>query len=186
VPDPLEALADFPDRLRTASWFSMVGDPLTVAERTDAADYLNPLGFANVALSEITSWEAAETCIKATDWETEWWDAEEKRRAALLVQAEERFGKLTMLEALTSISEQVSDRVHGAAALAATGGGIADQGLTRAAAGAATMACYHAAVEAAASTAANTTNGKPFAAKFRLFAAGHWPLCVRGATFYVF
>lgn len=186
--NPVEALADFPDRLRTASWFSMVGDPLTAAERTDAADYLTPLGFSDVALSEIASWDAAESCIKATDWEADWWDAEENRRATLLAQAEERFGKLTMLEALTGISEQVSDRVHGAAALAATAGGVADQGLTRAAAGAATMACYHAAVETAAgaSTGTGTGNGNPFAAKFRLFAAGHWPLCVRGGTFYVF
>lgn len=126
--DPVEALADFPDRLRTASWFSMVGDPLTAAERTDAADYLKPLGFPDVALAEIASWGDAESCIKATDWETGWWDAEESRRATLLTQAEERFGKATMLEALTAISEQVSDRVHGAAALAATGGGVADQG----------------------------------------------------------
>ncbi|MEE8443834.1 MAG: hypothetical protein V3S44_00695 [Alphaproteobacteria bacterium] len=179
---PLEALADFPGRLRTASWFSMIGEPLTAAERADTADYLKPLGFPDVALAEVASWRAAENCIKATDWEADWWDAEDRWRATLLARAEERFGKLTMLEALTAISEQVSDMVHGAAALAATGGGVADQGLTRAAAGAATMACHQAAVEAAADIA----NGKPFAAKFRLFAAGHWPLCVRGATFYVF
>jgi hypothetical protein len=184
VSDPVEALADFPARLRTASWFSMVGEPLTAAERTDAADYLNPLGFSAIALAEIASWRAAESCIKATDWEAGWWDAEEKRRANFLAQAEERFGKMTMLEALTAISEQVSDVVHGAAALAATGSGVADQGLTRAAAGAATMACYQAAVEAAAG--ADGDGGNPFAAKFRLFAAGHWPLCVRGGTFYIF
>lgn len=29
MPGPVEALADFPGRLRTASWFSMIGEPLT-------------------------------------------------------------------------------------------------------------------------------------------------------------
>jgi hypothetical protein len=87
-----------------------------------------------------------------------------------------------ILEALTEISVQVSDTVHGAAAVAATRGGVADAGLIRAAAGAATMACYQAAVGIAAELA----NDTPFIAQYRLFEAGHWPLCVRGPVFYIF
>lgn len=112
------ALATFADRLGSASWFSMIGEPLTPAEQTDAAHYMSCLGLDDVATQDIASWEAAETCIKSTDWNSGWWDAEDRLRVDLLERAEQRFGKLATLEALSGISEQVSDVVHGAAAVA--------------------------------------------------------------------
>ena len=93
---------------------------------------------------------------------------------------------MALTRALTDLSDKVSDVVHGAAAVAASRGGVADQGLTRSAAGAATMSAYQAAVEKAANDTANVADGHAFAAKFRLFEAGHWPLCVRAGTFYIF
>jgi len=179
---PVPALDEFSSRLGTASWFSVIGEALTPTEHTDATSYMTSLGLTDVATSEIASWGDAEACIKATEWNNAWWDAEDRLRLSLLERAEERFGKTAMLEALTVLSEQVSDVVHGAAAVAATRHGVADPGLIRAAAGAATMACYQAAV----GIAADLANDNPFMAKYRLFEAGHWPLCVRGAVFYVF
>lgn len=178
----LPALSDFAGRLAAASWFSMVGDPLTEAERTDATAYLASLGLSDAATEEIATWAGAEGCIKAADWDSGWWDAEERLRQSLLTRAQARHGENFMLDALTQISEQVSGVVHGAAAVAAARGGVADAGLIRAAAGAATMACYQAAV----GIAADLANGNPFIAKYRLFEAGHWPLCVRGQSFYIF
>ena len=35
-------------------------------------------------------------------------------------------------------------------------------------------------------TPAEVANDNPFIAKYRLFEAGHWPLCVRGQAFYIF
>ncbi len=176
------ALAELAGRLGTASWFSVIGEALTPAENADAATYINALGLTDVATSEISSWRDAESCIKATDWDSGWWDAEERLRLSLLERAQERYDEAMILEALTEISVQVSDTVHGAAAVAATRGGVADAGLIRAAAGAATMACYQAAVGIAAELA----NDNPFIAKYRLFEAGQWPLCVRGPVFYIF
>jgi hypothetical protein len=176
------ALAEFADRLGAASWFSVIGEVLTPAEHADAAGYVMSLGLKEVETSEISAWRDAEACIKATDWDSRWWDAEERLRQELLERAQERHGEAVMLEALTEISEQVSDTVHGAAAVAAARDGVADAGLIRAAAGAATMACYQAAV----GVAADLANDNPFIAKYRLFEAGHWPLCVRGAAFYIF
>lgn len=178
------ALSDFANRIASASWFSVVGAALTPTEHADAAGYVSSLSLADVTPREIGSWGDAETCIKAADWRNDWWEAEDRLRLALLQQAEQQHGKTAMLDTLTGISEQVSDVVHGAAAVAATRSNIADSGLIRAAAGAATMACYQAAVEIAAGPA--NDNGTPFLAKYRLFEAGHWPLCVRGSTFYVF
>ncbi len=160
----------------------MIGEALTAAEQSDAASYVSGLGMADAATQEVASWGDAEACIKATDWNSDWWDAEDRLRLDLLERAEQQLGKAAALEALTGISEQVSDVVHGAAAVAAARDGVADAGLIRAAAGAATMACYQAAVEVAADPA----NDNPFIAKYRLFEAGHWPLCVRGTVFYVF
>ena len=180
------ALTEFAGRLGTASWFSVVGETLTSAELADTASYMTGLELTDVTTREVASWGDAEMCIKATDWNNAWWDAEDRLRLSLLEQAEERFGDTVVLEALTGISEQVSDVVHGAAAIAATRSGIADQGLTRAAAGAATMACYQAAVSIAGHTEGDLANDDPFIAKYRLFEGGHWPLCVRGAAFYVF
>ena len=176
------ALAEFADRLGAASWFSVIGEALSPAEHADAAGYIMSLGLNNVEASEISSWGDAEACIKATDWDSGWWDAEERLRHSLLERAQECYGEAVMLQALTDISEQVSDTVHGAAAVAAARSGVADAGLIRAAAGAATMACYQAAV----GIAADLANDNPFIAKYRLFEAGHWPLCVRGAAFYIF
>jgi hypothetical protein len=176
------ALADFPRRVRAASWFSMVGSPLSDAERADVDAYVAPLGLSPLDIAEVSTWQDAEACIKQTDWDERWWHAEDERRKSLLARAEDALGELELTRALTDLSDKVSDVVHGAAAVAASRGGVADQGLTRSAAGAATMAAYQAAVEATA----NVANGHPFAAKFRLFEAGHWPLCVRNGTFYVF
>ncbi|MEK9966600.1 MAG: hypothetical protein VW582_09595 [Rhodospirillaceae bacterium] len=185
--DAVAALADFRQRLRMASWFSFVGTPLSDAERADISEYTESLGLGPLPVTELGDWRAAEDCIKQTDWDTGWWNAEEERRQALLSRAEARVGDMALTRALTELSEKASDIVHGAAAIAASRGGVADQGLTRSAAGAATMSAYQAAVEkAAAPDAANDNQGLPFAAKFRLFEAGHWPLCVRGGTIYVF
>jgi hypothetical protein len=181
-PSAVPELVQFAGRLGTASWFSVIGETLTPTENADAASYLAYLGLADVATNEIASWGDAEACIKASDWNSGWWDAEDDLRLTLLERAEERLGKFAVLEALTGLTEQVSDVVHGAAAVAAARGGIADPGLIRAAAGAATMACYQAAV----GIAAKPGNDNPFMAKYRLFEAGHWPLCVRGTVFYVF
>lgn len=176
------ALDQFSHRLGTASWFAVLGEALTPAERADVDSYLGGLGLAAMAPSELGSWEAAETCIKARDWDSAWWDAEERVRRTLLERAQARHGEAATLAALSEISEQVSDTVHGAAAVAAARGGVADAGLIRAAAGAATMACYQAAV----GLAADCANDNPFLAKYRLFEAGHWPLAARGGTFYIF
>ena len=185
--DPVAALADFPQRLRMASWFSFVGTPLSDAEREDVEEYTQALGLGSLELSELGDWRSVEACIKQTDWDADWWQAEEDRRKLLLDQATAKVGDMALTRALTDLSDKVSDIVHGAAAVAASRGGVADQGLTRSAAGAATMSAYQAAVEKAADVdVTKKTGGHAFAAKFRLFEAGHWPLCVRAGTFYIF
>ena len=175
-------LSQFANRLNLASWFSVIGQKLTPVEYTDAQNYISGIGLKNTMISQITSWEKAESCIKAEDWDKDWWSAEDLLRKKLVTNAEQRFQKSEWLSSLTSITEQVSSVIHGAAAIAAARGNIANPGLIRSAAGSATMACYQAGLE----IAANQQKNSPFIAKYRILEAGHWPLCVRNSVFYVF
>ena len=143
-------LSQFASRLNFASWFSVIGQKLTPVEYTDAQSYISGIGLKNTIISQVTSWEKAESCIKAEDWSKDWWSAEEQLRKTLLNNAEKRFQKSELLSSLTSITEQVSGVIHGAAAIAAARSNIANPGLIRSAAGSATMACYHAGLEIAA------------------------------------
>jgi hypothetical protein len=70
----------------------------------------------------------------------------------------------------------------GAAAVAAARAGMADPSVTRVAAGAASQACD----QAALALAAGADGHHPFAAKYRLFLAGRWPLGVVGSRGFVF
>jgi hypothetical protein len=83
---------------------------------------------------------------------------------------------------LTRIARLASDRLQGAASVAMARDALADAGLAKSAAGAASIAVNQAALAAAA----DAPTDHPFAAKFRLFEAGHWPLGVYAGTLYVF
>ena len=186
-------LDEFARRCRHASWFAMAGEALAEGERADMAAYLDALGLGAARIEDVAGWAEAEAEIKRRDWDPRWWEGEEARRRALSQAAQARWGERALLAALTGLIEEVSGTVHGAAAVAATRGGSADSGLIRAAAGAATMAAHQAAIEAAAGEAADAgtggsllrDGGRPFAAKFRLFEGGHWPLCLRDGAFFV-
>ena len=87
-----------------------------------------------------------------------------------------------MVIALTHVSSTASELVVEAALRAAARSGTTDEGLVRAAAGAAAQACYQAALVLAA-------EGEPehaFALKFRLFESGRWPLGIVRNTFHLF
>lgn len=179
----LRAVSNFAKLLKTASWFSVIGMPLSEDERSEALDYLNALGFPDAGIGEITDWEDAEEAARNPDWNTGWWEAEEQLRAALVHQAIELIGdEETLLVALTHVTSTASDVVHGAAAVAASRFGLADEGLIRAAAGAATQSAYQAALV----LAAGEDESHAFSAKFRLFEGGRWPLGVVGNTLNVF
>lgn len=150
-----------------ASWFAAVGEAPTPAEREEAVIAAEDVG----PIAAVADWETARALIQGTGWNREWWRARELRRRDLLSAAEARLGASAALAELSEVMRVAGDRVHGAAAIAATRAGLADPGLARAAAGAATEATYLAALARLA--------GRPdpaFEAGFRLFQAGRWPL----------
>ena len=96
--------------------------------------------------------------------------------------AEDAVGRETVGTRIANIEFSGSDHLHGVASTALARGGLADAGLVKSAAGSASIAVHHAAL----GLAAGQSGAHPFAAKFRLFQAGRWPLGIYGNVFYVF
>ena len=176
------ALGRFADGLGSASWFAACGEPLTDAERDEAAGWMAELGIRIAGVELVTSWEEAGRLAKSPDWSRAWWDAEERERKRLYGAAAEAAGEPALLAALTRVTDAATRLLHGAASVGASRAGVADPALTRVAAGAASQACY----QAALALAAGAGDAHPFAAKHRLFLAGRWALGVVGERCFVF
>ncbi len=179
--EALPALARFAAGLRHLSWFAAVGQVFTDDERREAADYLRALGIT-ADVVPVTDWREAERATRDSQWSRAWWDAEERLRADLLAAAKRALGEHAVLTALSRVTLEASDVVLGAASIAASRSQVADPALARVAAGAATQAAY----QAGLALAAGTGDMHPFAIKFRLFAAGRWPLGLVGTAFRLF
>ncbi len=180
--DALAPVAEFAESLRQVSWFAAVGQELTDGERHEASDYLRAIGVAGATIIPVTGWRAAEAATRNTQWSRAWWDAEERARTDLLARASRLHGEHPLMTALSHVTLEASAVALGAASIAAARSAIADPALARVAAGAATQAAY----QAGLALAAGAGEAHPFAVKFRLFAAGHWPLGLVGDAFQIF
>jgi hypothetical protein len=179
LPGPrLEALRA---EVRAASWFAALGEPLTEGDRSDARAYAAALDFGLVEIGLARNWPDAERLLKAPDWTPAWWDREEALRRAALVAAEARYPERALWSSLTELTTEAGDLVHGRAATAAARLGNAAAASIHVAAGAASQAVFQLAVARLAEDAAS-----PFECKFRLFAAGRWPLGILGSRLVLF
>ena len=181
TPDP-GAVTRFTPLLSRLSWFTAVGQDLTDSETKEARDYLSAIELGQCAVHAVPDWRGAEAVARAPDWNHAWWEAEEKLRLALLDGLRAAWGEHATLSALTRVTDEATRVTLGAASVAAARDGVADPALTRVAAGAASQAAYQVALARLAGEGEN----HPFAAKFRLFAAGRWPLGLIGDRFYLF
>ncbi len=181
APD-LAAGARLAQTLRHASWFAALGEPLTTAERAEAEAYLAALGVAGRSIAAVADWRAAERIARDPDWDVGWWEAEETLRQTLWRRLSRDANEHDLLAALSQVTDAASGVVLGQAAIAAARSGIADPALIRVAAGAATQAAY----QAALAEIARAGSAHAFAVKYRLYAAGRWPLGVVGGAFYLF
>ena len=178
---PRVVLEQVKSELRAAAWFAALGEPLTDGDRADADAYARSLDLGTLLLGQARDWPEAERVLKAPDWSPIWWDREEAQRRQLLAEAEARYPERTLWTALTELTTEVGDTVHGKAGVAAARMGGAAKASVHVAAGAAAQAAYQLALARLAEDAAS-----PFESKFRLFAAGRWPLGVVGTTLIVF
>jgi hypothetical protein len=139
------------------------------------------LGLGTLLLGQARDWPEAERVLQAPDWSPAWWDREEVQRRRLLAVAEARYPERALWTALTELTTELGDAVHGKAGVAAARMGGAAKASIHVAAGAAAQAAYQLALARLAQDAAS-----PFESKFRLFAAGRWPLGVVGSTLVLF
>lgn len=155
------------------AWFSTLGEPLGDAERSEIDAYLSGLGM-NAVLPAllVESWGQAGSLARSPVGP--WWDVEEAERS--------RLQELAQLDPCDPEWLATTETLRGAAALAAVRSGVADPGLVRAAAGAATYATY----QYRLARAANVRPSHPFMRKCALFCGGRWPLGVYGDRFAIF
>ena len=178
---PNVLFASLRSELRAAAWFAALGEPLTDGDRADADSYAKALGLGALVLGQAHDWPEAERVLKAPDWSPAWWDREEAQRRRLLAEAEARYPERALWTSLTELTTELGDTVHGKAGIAAARMGGAAKASIHVAAGAAAQAAYQLALARLAEDAAS-----PFESKFRLFAAGRWPLGVVGSTLVLF
>ncbi len=166
--------------VRAASWFAALGEPLTDGELAEAAAYA---GTNDVAL--MRSWRETEDFLKSPTTSLDWWHREESLRKELLSKAKARYPEHAVWTSLTDLTTEAGDLVHGKAAAAAVrfgeGPGGAQPASIHVAAGAASQAVYQLAVARIAGE-----ERSPFESKFRLFAAGRWPLGISGSRLVLF
>ncbi|MFO1079574.1 MAG: hypothetical protein U1E23_02965 [Reyranellaceae bacterium] len=178
---PHAVLRQVADEVRAAAWFAGLGEPLTGGERDEAVAYAAALGLGALAIESVADWPAAEQRLQAPDWSPAWWEREESLRRGLLARAESHYPPAALWTALTTLTTEAGDLVHGKAAAAAARLGSARPASIHVAAGAAAQAAYQFAVARLADEPASL-----FESKFQLFAAGHWPLGVGGSTLFLF
>lgn len=166
-----------------AAWFSCLGLPLGEPESNRIRAYLTGIGASLVTeIVGVAHWSEAAEVIRNPCWDSDWWDREEAERQRLMSDAEKNVGRIGLLKDLTDATDSLSEAIHGAAAVAAARDGLADAGLIRAAAGAATLAVHQYELSRIAGAAAD----HPFARKFALFHGGRWPLGIFEGRFIIF
>ncbi|MEE2995922.1 MAG: hypothetical protein VX700_02160 [Pseudomonadota bacterium] len=133
-------------------------------------------------MKRVCDWKTATKIVNRNDFSIDWWKTEEIIAGELRCDAMDALGSGPVNTYLSAISLAASDRLQSAASNALAKVGISDVGLSKSAAGSAAVAVNHAAL----ALAAGCTGDHAFAAKYRLFQAGRWPLGVYKEVLYVF
>ena len=165
-----------------SAWFTRVGEPLEPTEREQVARYLRGLAIEPLSLVNVEDWREAARTIASPEWDPRWWNAEEEERTRLLTTLNSALGNAQVARALSQVLEQSIETVHGAAAIHAARGGLADAALIRAAAGALSQALYLARL----AELARSGEEHPFSIKLGLFREGRWPLGIFDGRYHIF
>ncbi len=181
----LNLVRPFIQTARHCRWFTALGTPPTKPVRAAARLYLDGLGFPEAELGTLATWDDAAFAAHSLDQDTAAWEAEEQLRAALTAEAIDTLGEDTVELVLTMIAAEVSPAVQTASETAAELWEVGDENLIQAAAGSAVQASHLAGLSLLAADLEETET-HPFAAKFALFEAGHWPIGIAGTTLNLF
>ena len=163
-------------------WFNSVGQPLSEVDREECALYLQGLGAAHDNCVTPTSWEQAAALAAQPNWHAAYWERERAEERRLFELASQQHSADALLLRLANLMQGSATLFHSPASVACARAGIVDDAIAHGAAGAAAQ-CLH---QYGLTSITDQGETHFFAAKFRLFLAGRWPLCVTADQFFVF
>lgn len=156
-------------------WFGRCGRPIDADDRAFVQAWVDACGVpASIRL--VGGWHEAAAWLRERRFVEGFWAGEERQRRQLRKAAAARLGEAELLQRLTQATAPLVDVLRETAALAAQRDGVRDEGLIRAAAGAAALAEHQCALARLAGARA----AHPFFCKHRLFGRGRWPLGLFG------
>lgn len=161
-------------------WFSAVGGELTEIERAECRHHLLKIGKPDEVVL-VHTWEQAHalvggpTCAACLEYER----AEERR---LFEVASDQLTPDTVLLRLSNLMRGSADLFRGPASIACSKAAVSDPAIPSAAAGCASQALH----QYGLARLAGEGEDHFFAAKFRLFLGGRWPLGADASQFYLF
>ncbi|MGE0409694.1 MAG: hypothetical protein AB7P23_10615 [Amphiplicatus sp.] len=183
----LTRVGRFARGLAALPWFANLGEPLTPGARAVAERYAEGLGFPDAGPAILVDWEDAAAAAESLDWHSPAWEAEELLRADLTGRALALMSDEALALAMTMIAERVVEPATEAMEQASAIWDISGAAERQLAVGAAVQAAHQAAL---ALIVANDPDfdaeTHPFAAKFRLFEFGRWPVGIIGRSFNLF
>ncbi len=183
----LTRVSRFARGLSAIPWFANLGEPLTPGARAVAERYADGLGFPDAGIAILVDWEDAAAAAESLDWSSPAWEAEELLRADLTARALDMMSEEAVTLAMTVIADRVAQPATAAMEQAASIWDIRDEAAQRLAVGAAVQAAHQAALALmAAGDPEFDAENHPFAAKFKLFEFGRWPVGVVGNSFNLF
>ena len=166
-----------------ARWFTRLGLPLSPDDVASARAYLAALGYpSELPVLAVNDWHEAERIVRHPDWDTAWWNAEQRERDRLQADVAGRLGPTRMLECLTAATDLAADTIHAAAIIAAASAASGVEAMVRTASGAGAMALHEVTLAQLAACGPDHL----FMRKYRLFESGRWPLGVLRGAFHLF
>jgi len=165
-------LADLSAEFAETAWFAEIAAKPRESDRRLASDYFKKLGLKMVAVW-LHDLGAAEALLQRGEVDDAWEAAERAAEAELRKAAAAALGERQVHDAINRATLAASDAAMAAARTRFAAPDHAGEALLRVAAGgAARAAAEYTLVHLAGADPAE----HPFAAKFRLFGAGRWPL----------
>ena len=182
----LTHIAKFTKKILDIDWFSRTNQPLSNHDKELSEKYISAIGFPEANISNVSDWSEAAGIAENPNWNSNWWEAEEQLRSALLAQSLESIHDDELSHALNHVTTQTAGQSLEAVAFDKFAEELDDldyyQSFVNAAAGMAIASAYQAALVLSASA----HQDHPFSLKFQLFENGRLPLGIIGNTFSIF
>ena len=191
----LAILRSFADEACRQPWFTELGEPLEASVKNMARAYLDGLGYPDAEAAPMMNWDDALDAALSLDINSAGWEAEEQLRAALVDAALTQVSEEGLGVLLAHLAAQLSETLHELAEEALYMADELPDHVIDLAVGAGQQAAYGAALVLAASGTGEPDNTSddtsdillhPLMLKYRLFAAGRWPLTLTGQTLNIF